>query len=516
MVKGGRQGAFVSERHRPVKRHPHPGPRFVEPPREHQPHRERKARTTGVGYLGLQTRVLERDRPLQHSRRRLDGRQRLEPRHGREGKREDVPLTRALRRRQPRSGVLERLVRRTQNEQDLADVALDLRDTSVVTSSLDESALCEVEGSLEALLRAREEQQRIRPRPTGRNVLCKMLEDRCALREVSGVKVKSRRLDLARSEPVSPSRRSQPNGELSELGGHGRSAAGGRLACGLVERHGDLLVWLFGAQREVSRPLLGVADHAGETAMQTPPLGGTDRRVCGRGEQRMAEADLAVRQLDDARLKRLLQRQGVAQDRFGRPRKRRCCGEDLACAQRQHFEALAQDRLERLRDGQGTAGLDPSPSRLQGAHQLERVERVPARGLVDSVERRPCEGHVEPASKEPVQRTDAQRTEPDPDELEIGPAQAERRLTFTFACYTLGQQQADRFLRQSPRHELEHERRWWIQPLHVVYRHEHTSLSGQLPKEAQARSRDRPLVRWRPLLLRQQERRLKGPPLDRG
>src|SRR5207302_6533963 len=98
----------------------------------------------------------------------------------------------------------------------------------------------------------------------------------------------------------------------------------------------------------------------------------------------------------------------------------------------------------------------------------------------------------------------------------IGPAQAERRLTLTLACHAFGQQQPNRFLRQSPRHELEHERRWWIQPLHVVHRYEHTSLSGQLPKDAQARSRDRPLVRWRPLLLRQQERRLKCPPLDRG
>src|SRR5207302_777615 len=98
------------------------------------------------------------------------------------------------------------------------------RAASVVTASLDESALCEVEGSLEALLRAREEQQCIRPRTAGRNFLCKVLEDRRALREVSGGKVIPRRLDPALSEPVSCGRRGQANCELGQLRGRGRSA----------------------------------------------------------------------------------------------------------------------------------------------------------------------------------------------------------------------------------------------------------------------------------------------------
>ena len=113
-----------------------------------------------------------------------------------------------------------------------------------------------------------------------------------------------------------------------------------------------------------------------------------------------------------------------------------------------------------------------------------------------------------------MQRTRAQRPQPDATELEIRPLQGERRLTL--ARHALGDEQADRFLGQPARDELEHERRRRIQPLHVVDRHEHASLSGQPPKDAQTRSRDRPLIRRRPLLLRQQERRLERPPLDRG
>ena len=113
-----------------------------------------------------------------------------------------------------------------------------------------------------------------------------------------------------------------------------------------------------------------------------------------------------------------------------------------------------------------------------------------------------------------MQRTRAQWPQPDATDLELGPPQAERRLTL--ARHALGNEQADRFLVKPPRHELEHERRRRIEPLHVVHRNEHAPLSGQPPKETQAGSRDRPLIRRRPLLLRQQERGLERPPLDRG
>ena len=64
--------------------------------------------------------------------------------------------------------MLERLVGGALHEQNLTDVALDLRDAGVVISSLAESALRELETPLEALLRAREQQQGISSRATRR------------------------------------------------------------------------------------------------------------------------------------------------------------------------------------------------------------------------------------------------------------------------------------------------------------------------------------------------------------
>src|SRR5439155_26950544 len=122
----------------------------------------------GIGYLGLQSRVLEEDRALEQSRRGLDGQQRLEPGNGRERNRKNALVPRSLGGRQPRAGVLERLLGGALNDEDLTDVALDLRDTGVVALGVDESARRELEGPLEALLRAREQQQRVRSRAAGR------------------------------------------------------------------------------------------------------------------------------------------------------------------------------------------------------------------------------------------------------------------------------------------------------------------------------------------------------------
>ena len=123
----------------------------------------------------------------------------------------------------------------------------------------------------------------------------------------------------------------------------------------------------------------------------------------------MGKADVAVRQLDNARLGRLLQCQRVAEDRLGRPCQRRRRSDDVAHARRQRLQALEQDRLERLRHRQGTSRFDPAAPCLQGAHQLQRVERVSARGLVDSVQRRPCERRAGLVAEKPVQRTRAER-----------------------------------------------------------------------------------------------------------
>ncbi len=64
---------------------------------------------------------------------------------------------------------------------------------------------------------------------------------------------------------------------------------------------------------------------------------------------------------------------------------------------------------------------------------------------MDSAQRRPGERRAEPVAEKPVQRTRAQRPQPDATELEIRPSQGERRRTL--ARDALGDEQSDRFRR---------------------------------------------------------------------
>ena len=184
----------------------------------------------------------------------------------------------------PARGMRERLLQSASNGVELGDVALDLREPGVVTLSLVESALGELEATLEALLGAREQQQRVRSRGPARNFLCEALENRCALGQVSGGKVIPGRLDLPVQQPVSSRRRGQANRELGQLRRGRRCATSRRHACGLVEGAGGVLARLSGAERQVPGPLLGVADRLGEPAVQTLPLHGPDRRIGGGGK----------------------------------------------------------------------------------------------------------------------------------------------------------------------------------------------------------------------------------------
>ena len=93
------------------------------------------------------------------------------------------------------------------------------------------------------------------------------------------------------------------------------------------------------------------------------------------------------------------------------------------------------------------------------------------------------------------------------------PSRPERR--FTRGLHALGHEQSDRLGSEPTRHELEHELRRWIQPLHVVHRHQDGPLLGQAAKDGQTRRRDRALIRRWPLVLREQERRLERAPLHR-
>ena len=158
MKEGSRHRGFVSERDRSLEPHVHPGARLVESSREHQPHPQREARTAGVVHPGLHSRLLEGDGAFEQSGCRLDGGECLEPGDRGERSRENGAIGRTFRRLQGCPRVLERPISGALHEQDLTDVALELCNAGIVTTSVAQSALRELERLLEALLRAREQQ----------------------------------------------------------------------------------------------------------------------------------------------------------------------------------------------------------------------------------------------------------------------------------------------------------------------------------------------------------------------
>jgi hypothetical protein len=164
--EGSRHRSFVSDRDRPLEQQVHPGACLVESSGEHQPHAQREARTAGVVDPLPHSRVLEDDRTLEQSGHRLDGRQRLEPGDRGERTRENRAIAGALRRLQGRPRMIERLVGGAPHEQKLTDVALELRNAGVVTASVVERPLRELEAALEALLCARKQEQGVRSRTT--------------------------------------------------------------------------------------------------------------------------------------------------------------------------------------------------------------------------------------------------------------------------------------------------------------------------------------------------------------
>ena len=179
---------------------------------------------------------------------------------------------------------------------------------------------------------------------------------------------------------------------------------------------------------------------------------------------------------------------------------------------------LRGQRAEPLRDegakalGQkdvDTVGADRAVG--QRAPDLEREERVPARGLVHSHEHRPGQVERQPTPQEPVDRPDRQRRNPEPTEPREGAVELERRLDRQPAHR---RQYPDRLALQPPEHEAEEVSRARIDPLRIVDREEERALLDQDAHDREKRRRDESCLGRRPVGLADQERDLQRTPLD--
>ena len=179
----------------------------------------------------------------------------------------------------------------------------------------------------------------------------------------------------------------------------------------------------------------------------------------------MRETDDAVRELDHVVRERRLER--VAVELGGlQPAVRAGEQQRRAASRPAAVEPSADERLQRLRDRQRLRRIDV---RAERAGELEREERVPARGLVEAEQRRPREHAAEPSLQDRVQRARAERA----DLHALEPLVVDRELELRHRDAVpepAGEEQADVLLRQSPQRERQSARRGRVEPLDVVDR----------------------------------------------
>ena len=150
------------------------------------------------------------------------------------------------------------------------------------------------------------------------------------------------------------------------------------------------------------------------------------------------------------------------------------------------------ERLER--DREPLAGLQVQRSRLHGAPELQREERVPARELVDLEEHRAGRDPAEPALQDALDGADAERAEHEVVEAIARERAIEVERGGRRARGPLRDQQGDRLIGQSPHGEAEHRRARPVEPLHVVDRHHERRRAGERAQRRQRGERDGLLV----------------------
>ena len=240
-------------------------------------------------------------------------------------------------------------------------------------------------------------------------------------------------------EPGEPGRVDRALEALFPGGGRGQGARllGQLRGClpGTASRHRlrrlrkcgrDGLVGPLRRQREMARPLLRLLDQGGERPVRPAPPFRSGAVDDGRGEQRMQEPNVLAVDPHDSSLHGQVQRgqrvgrAGRLQQRDGRPPDQGRGQQHRAGLRWQVRQPLSHEGAQLIRYGQRFS-RDIGVA-LQGTSQLEPIERVARRGLVDAAERRPREERSQAVADEPLERGQAERAD-----IDAGHSQAGRR-----------------------------------------------------------------------------------------
>ena len=254
--------------------------------------------------------------------------------------------------------------------------------------------------------------------------------------------------------------RCQPSRLLGQLHRCCRRSTPSRDQGCVVECCSDLRIGGQRRQRKMTRALLDVRHLMRESPMQVAPLLEVENPIGSRREQRVGEANLVPVGHDHVRGKRRRKHIRRADEIRCRPRQRSGGGERLARLPRKRRQTLADERFERR--GKRFATLEPKRAALERAAELERIERVAARKLMQSSKRRSGEHEPEPVAHEPVQRAGAEAAHED-----VVDALERRNNGVDVPCSTR-EHERDRFCRDAARSKTDHGGGRGVEPLDVV------------------------------------------------
>ena len=369
----------------------------------------------------------------------------------------------------------------------------------------------------------RPQAERVRPRRAGRPCGDRRREDAVGLEILRQVDEQALRGELGESQPgLGVVVRRQPARVLVEARGGERRAAQPGVPGGVGERRGDGRVGAVDRLGEVPGAGVRGRRRGGQGLVRRPQLGRARERRDALGEQRVAEPDgVAVDRHEvvlDRRAKVVREPRRRRLERRQRRLRRRGREEHRpARSGRQQREAARDQRAQAVGHGQRVVrvGRDPAPD--ERAAHLERVERVPARRLLDADEDEARERPAQAELEQPMQRREVQR----PDEHALQPVGRDRADDLV-GRLRLGprphrQQERDRPIRQPPDRVGEDRRRALVEELDVVDRDDDRAIRfDELAEQPRDRDRQRPLIGRRAARRGAQERDRERVALRRG
>jgi hypothetical protein len=300
--------------------------------------------------------------------------------------------------------------------------------------------------------------------------------------DLAGCDVRPRRRRRTAIGVPSVARRREPQRLLGELRSRDLRTVLRGLRRGLLERERELLVRPVGRAGEVARSDDGILHEVPEEAVRLLPLARREPLVERRREQRVREPHGPVHELEDVLGERVLEG-ALADPRLGelgegQARLRRDEHERVASSPVEPAEPRGDELLEALGDRQWSRGVTDGVAGVERTRELEGVERVASRDLVDAEQRRPGDDPGEPPLDDPLDRTEAQRADPkalDP-LLADGVLEGGRRPAL---AETSRPEQQDRRLGEPADREPERVGGGRVEPLDVVDRDDERALLGQ-------------------------------------